>query len=117
MYQDCCPQFQNYSIGEFQNFTCFVDVNGEQFMDELKENCINNVKYCREQLDDLEGAFLAIAATLSIAKLIYWLQLLPKIGPVVINIRRIIIGKYYWCRSRCSPPNALHIISKIFWER
>ena len=71
-----------------------MDVHGEQFTDELKENCINNVKYCREQLDDLEGAFLAIAATLSIAKLIYWLQLSPKIGPVVINIRRIIIGKY-----------------------
>ena len=91
MDQGCCPQFVS---GEFQNFTCFVDVNGEQFTDELKENCINNVKYCREQLDDLEGAFLAIAATLSIAKLIYWLQLSPKIGPVVINIRRIIIGKY-----------------------
>ena len=107
--QGCCPQFVS---GEFQNFTCFVDVNGEQFTDELKENCINNVKYCREQLDDLEGAFLAIAATLSIAKLIYWLQLSPKIGPVVINIRRIIIGKY-WCRSRCSPPNAPRKIVEI----
>ena len=68
-----------------------MEENGTQFTGEKLKKC-DALKDHRQQFDDLEGAFLAIAATLAMARLIYWLQLSPKIGPVVINIRRIILG-------------------------
>ena len=45
----------------------------------------------RQILDDWEGIFLAIATTQSIIRWIYWLQLSERIGPLVINISRVIM--------------------------
>ena len=44
----------------------------------------------RKNLDDWGGVFLAIAATLSMIRLIYWFQLSETVGPVVINISRVV---------------------------
>ena len=41
-----------------------------------------DIENWRKFLDDLEGAFLSLAATQSMLRLIYWLQLHPKIGPI-----------------------------------
>ena len=41
---------------------------------------------------DWEGVLLGIAVTLSIIRVIYWLQLQEKLGPLVINISRVILS-------------------------
>ena len=41
---------------------------------------------------DWEGVLLGIAVTLSIIRVIYWLQLQEKMGPLVINISRVILS-------------------------
>ena len=84
MEQNCCP------LGAGKCFKECVD-NATTFKMLEDQECIDLMN-SRQQFDGLEGSFLSIAATLSMVRLIYWLQLSPKIGPVVINIRRIILG-------------------------
>ncbi len=47
-------------------------------------------KESRDRLDDAEGVFLAMTATLSLNRLMYWLQLNERVGPIVINMARIL---------------------------
>ena len=52
-------------------------------------NC-KNLCMKRKFLDDFGCISLAIAAALSMIRLIYWFQLSEKVGPVVINISRVV---------------------------
>ena len=45
----------------------------------------------KDNLNNMEVVFLAFSATQAISRLMYWLQLHEKIGPVVINMSRVIV--------------------------
>ncbi len=49
------------------------------------------IRDSRETLDELQGMFFAIAATTALMRLIYWFQLNEKVGPVIINMSRVIV--------------------------
>ena len=66
------------SFGEY-SYKSYID---HQCSDRSGIETCENIKNWRNFLDDMEGAFLALAATQSMLRLIYWLQLHPKVGPI-----------------------------------
>ena len=85
-----------YSINSLEQCTNFNNTESNNTVSVFND-CLKILKECqnlcinRNFLGDMESVFLAIAATLSMLRLIYWLQSHEKVGPVVINIRRVIL--------------------------
>ena len=55
----------------------------------IAENC-NSLCDARKYLVDLESVFLSLGATQALMRLSYWMQLQEKLGPVVINISKVV---------------------------
>ena len=69
--QDCTVV---YDIEEISNFS---------------KNCTSLCE-SRKNLVDLESVFLSLGATQALMRLSYWMQLQEKLGPVVINISKVV---------------------------
>ena len=69
--QDCTVL---YDIEEISNFS---------------KNCTSLCE-SRKNLVDLESVFLSLGATQALMRLSYWMQLQEKLGPVVINISKVV---------------------------
>jgi hypothetical protein len=58
--------------------------------DKTSSECIQFLD-TRKTLFEYEGVFWAFASTQALMRLIYWVQLHEKVGPVVINMSRVIV--------------------------
>ena len=85
--------------------------------------CYNCFDLCknRKTFGDVEIVFLAIADTQAIIRLIYWLQLNEKVGPIVLNIRRVILNIFsifgtYFLIVLAFTFGVVFILTVSFWD-
>ena len=83
---------ENYSTNSTLQFLFFLGNLSNQKSDSL-EKCID-YGWSRKFLEDTEGIVLAIVAALSMIRCIYWLQLSERIGPLVINMSRVVMDLF-----------------------
>ena len=98
-----CNGFVKNATGHCETFKTFLNCNGSfngsetlfhlEFTDKnmscIKDDVCLSDKTIRQNFHAVETISLAIVATLSMFRLIYWLQLSKRIGPLVLNISRV----------------------------
>jgi hypothetical protein len=77
---------------------CVMRIEMEFTFPECEYDEVNDVMMCPDEdcaprmyMDSVSSSLLATAATLSVLKLLYWMQMHDRVGPVVINISKVVI--------------------------
>ena len=85
-YDPCLKNTEDHN----NNNTLYYECNEIPLEIDNENNCRDLCRN-RKTFGDLEIVFLAIADTQALIRLIYWLQLNEKVGPIVMNISRVIL--------------------------
>ena len=122
-YNDCLKNKEDNSNNNTLYYNCTeIPLENDENICHLSI-CYNCWDLCknRKTFGDVEIVFLAITDTQAMIRLIYWLQLNEKVGPIVMNISRVILDIFsilgtYFLIVLAFTFGVVFVLTKYSWD-